>query len=207
MEKYPISVVCITHNAEGRIRKLVENCRPWVKEIIIVDQSSTDDTFKDADELADLAIKVTKKGTADPDRDWAFSLVSNPYILYLDDDETLPEETWQGIKVFFELNADICCFKFKNLVNGVDMKKILGDDPHYRLFKKNSIQWPTQIHQHPQINQNATIYYPNAYVLHERDFDKMVRSNRARNVIADDKMIALQERFIAAVTEELKNAV
>lgn len=201
--KYPISVVCITRNASGRIKKLIDNCRPWVEEIIVVDQDSNDGTYEEAKELADLCIKTTKKGVADPDRNWAFGLASNPFILYLDDDETLSKKTWMSLEEFFQMGADVCCFKFTNLVDGVDIKDILGDDPHYRLFRQGSIKWPSEIHQHPEVAHNAKIWYPNEYVLHERDWDKLVKSNRARNCIADDKMIALQERFIANVAKKL----
>jgi len=208
MEKLPISLCITTRNSEGRLKTLIERCRPFVSEVLVVDQKSTDGTAEDAKELADVFCSRRCKGAADPDRNWLFGLVSNPWILYLDDDEYLSDELIEILPDLLKDRVDVYWLKTRNLVDQVDIKKILGDDPHPRLFKKGSLSYQdqkTQLdHTYPIPANNVNVAFLDYYMVHDRTMEKLVKSNKARNRVATDQQKQMQNDFIKQVEQILK---
>ena len=209
MDKLPISLCVVTSNSADRIGQMLEKHKGIVSEILVVVQNSKDDTFKIAQKYADFVFKKTNKGAADPDRNWLFSIARFPWVLYLDDDEYLPSETVQVLPELLNANVDIYWLKTKNIVDGVDIKSILGDDPHPRLFKLGALRYNDQEtnldHTFPSCAENAKSAYVNYSIVHDRTLKKIKESNRARNRIATDKQIQMQENFIRYVEELLDN--
>ena len=208
--KNKVTLCVVTHNSEERIAKMLKRHKDVVDEILVVDQSSTDKTFEEASKYADQVIKKTCKGASDPDRNWLFSLARNPWVLYLDDDEFLDHNL---IKVLPQLTEqdkiDIYWLKTKNLVDDVDIKEILGDDFHPRLFKKGAVRYVDQQtnvdHTYPQAGNGTNVAYVNYYIVHNRSYDKIVKSNRARNRVATPQQIQMQESFLASCDKLLRS--
>lgn len=209
MKKLPITLCVITRNSADRIREMVEKHKPFVDEVLIVDQSSTDGTWEIVKEIADHPIKRRHKGTADPDRNWLFQNAKNPWILYLDDDEYLSPRAIKALPRLIKDNIDIYWLKEINLVDGTDIREILGDDVHPRLFKKGSIRFPDQIHTYPEPANEVKVAFVNYHIIHDRSLEKIKEANRARNQIASPEQIQVQENFIKQVEDLLgsKNAV
>jgi len=203
MKKLPISLCVITRNSADRIEEMVKKHRNVVSEVIIADQSSTDGTWEIVQRIADVPIKRRCKGTADPDRNWVFKMAKNPWVLYLDDDEYLDEKCVKALPRLLEDDIDIYWLKERNLVDGVDIKEILGDDPHPRLFKKGSIRFPDVIHTYPEAANDTNVAYIDYHIVHDRTLDKIKKSNRDRNSIASPEHIQQQEAFIKKVEELL----
>ena len=203
----PISLVCIVHNAGGRLRKLIENHKDVVSEVIVVDQYSTDGTYEEALELADFVVQRRHKGTADPDRNYAFSLASKDYVLYLDDDECFTDEAKVLLPSIVETNADAFWFKRDNYVDGVDIREITGEDPQCRLFKRGAVKFPSRIHKYPEPAMDIRVFHLDCAIRHDRGFDQMVKANRSREVIADKDEKKLQDDFINKVTDYLTNGL
>lgn len=208
MEKLPVSLCVITHNSDGRLRKLIERSRAFVSEVCVVDQSSTDGTEKDAKELSDVFVSKTKKGASDPDRNWLFSLANNPWVLYLDDDEYLSDELIKALPRLLKDNIDIYWLKTRNLVDGVNIEKILGDDYHPRLFKKGALGYVDQEtnvdHTYPRVNGNPNVAFVDFHIVHDRTLSKVINSNRARNKVATQQQVQMQENFIKQVESLLE---
>lgn len=169
----------------------------------MIDQYSTDGTYEEALELADFVIRRRCKGTADPDRNFAFSLASQDYVLYLDDDECLTEETMAALPAILEANADAYWLKRDNYVDGINISEIAGDDLQCRLFKKGAVRFPSRIHQYPEGAEGIKTFYLDYSIRHERGFEQLVKANKAREVVADDKEKKLQDDFIEKVTKYL----
>ena len=203
MKKLPITLCVITRNSADRIKEMVEKHRPFVSEVLIADQSSTDGTWDIAQEVADHAIQRRHKGTADPDRNWLFQQAKNEWILYLDDDEYLDEKCIEALPRLLKDNIDIYWLKETNLVDGIDIKEILGDDPHPRLFKKGSIRFPDQIHTYPEPANDVKVAFVDYSIIHDRTLEKIKESNRARDKIASPEQIQVQENFIKQVEDLL----
>jgi len=198
----------ITRNSADRIREMVEKHRPFVDEVLIADQSSTDGTWEIVQEIADHAIQRRHKGAADPDRNWLYQYAKNPWILYLDDDEYLDEKCIEALPRLIEDDIDIYWLKERNLVNGLDIKEILGDDPHPRLYKKGSVRYLDQEkqvdHTYPEPANETRVAFVDYHIIHDRTLDKIKESNRARDKVATPQQIQMQESFIARVEEFLK---
>lgn len=203
----PISLVCIVRNSNGRLRKLIESHREVVSEVIVVDQYSTDGTYEEALELADFVVQRRHKGTADPDRNWAFDLASKDYVLYLDDDEALTDEAKALLPDIVKANADAYWFKRDNYVDGIDIRSIAGDDIQCRLFKKGAVQFPSRIHKYPKPAQDLKVFYLDCAIRHDRGFHQMVNANKAREIVANDEEKRVQDDFLASVTDYLKTGL
>jgi hypothetical protein len=207
---YPISLVAIVRNAKGRVKTLIERHKDVVAETIIIDQGSTDGTYEEALQCADKVFKRRCKGTADPDRNWAFSLASQPYVLYLDDDEYLTDAAKSKLPEIMATDAEIFWFKRSNYVDGISINEILGDDIQCRLFKKGAVRFPDQIHTYPEAavrnSQGRPIktFYLDVAIRHDRTLEGLKASNKAREVVADEKAKALQDKFVADVEALLK---
>jgi glycosyltransferase involved in cell wall biosynthesis len=204
MKKLPITLCVVTHNSADRLEEMVNKHKGVVSEVLIAVQDSTDGTFEIAEKVADVVYRRTRKGTSDPDRNWLFSQASNPWVLYLDDDEYLDESLIIDLKSLIEDNIDIYWLNTKNLVDGVDVEAILGEDPHPRLFKTGSITFTDEIHTWPKPKDNTLVAFVNYCIVHDRSLDKIKKANRGRNVIASPEAIQSQEDFISKCEALLK---
>lgn len=204
--KLPISLIAIVRNANGRLRKLIEAHRDIVSEVVIVDQFSDDGTYEEALELADQVYRRRCKGTSDPDRDWAFSLAKNPYVLYLDDDEALTDEAKKLLPDLVKCGADAFWMKRQNFVDGVDIESILGEDPQCRLFRKGCVRFPNEIHQYPEVANNAKVFFLDCAIVHNRTMDQIVKANKARHGTASPKNRENQDKFVDAVRRLIKDS-
>ncbi len=197
----------ICRNAAGRLKKLIESHRDIVSEVIVVDQFSTDGTYEEAEKYADFVVQRRCKGTADPDRNWAFDLASKDYILYLDDDEGLTEEAKKALPDILAAGADAYWFKRDNYVDGIDISEISGEDLQCRLFKRGAVKFPNRIHKYPEPDVDIRTFYLDVAIRHDRGYDQMVKANKSREVVANDSEKELQDNFIARVTDYLKTGL
>lgn len=205
LTKLPISLVMIVHNSGGRLKDVISAHREFVSEVIVVDQSSTDGTYEEALELADLVVRRTCKGTADPDRNFAFSLANNPWVLYLDDDEKLDKAAIESLPRILESGANIVWFGRRNYVDGIDLTAEIGKDPQCRLFNKGAVEFPDQIHTYPAPAPGALVLYSNEWINHYRTLEGLKKANKARERIAGPEAKKAQTDFIARVEQLLKD--
>jgi len=206
MKKLPITLCIITKNSEDRIANVINKHSEFVSETIVVNQSSEDKTAERASEAGALVVNRRTKGTSDPDRNWTFSLANYPWVLYLDDDEYLDIKDFKELEAIINANVDAVWFNRVNLVDGVDMFSVLGEDPQCRLFKRGATNWPDSIHTYPQPADGIRTLYSNIKMIHERTLEGLEKSNRSRNAIAKPEQIKAQEQFISQVKEVLAKA-
>lgn len=200
-----ISLVTITDgNNLDSLKRMLDSVK-IATEIVIIYQGSDTDTYNQMSSLSDFCFKVTYKGNADLDRNFAYTLVTKPWILALDDDEWLPEETVKFISRICLSEADVVWFHFKNLVDSVDIKEILGDDPHPRLWRKMDglISWPSQAHTHPQINSQK-VYFTKKQIIHDRRYEDIVNRHELRKKMLDQLNVQREESFVQALNKVLK---
>ena len=209
-EKLPITLCVITCNSEDRIKDMILKNKEVVSEVLVVVQESKDDTAARAREAGAVVIERRRKGTSDPDRNWLFALANTPWVLYLDDDEYISPELKENIESLIKENVDIYWLKRTNLVDGVDIFKILGHDMQPRLFRKGALNFPDQIHTYPSPASEAMPAFVEYPIIHERTLEQVKKGNRVRNNGADPRMIEMQEKFIMnveALLDEVGNAV
>ena len=207
MNKLPITLCIITKNSEDRIADVIKRHEDFVSETIVVNQSSDDKTEERAREAGALLVTRRTKGTSDPDRNWTFSLAKYPWVLYLDDDEYLDVDDFKKVEDMLTIGVDAIWFNRRNLVDGVDISEVLGDDMQCRLFKKGATTWPSSIHTYPQPADGIKTLYSNMEIVHERTLEGLKASNRGRNAIASPEQIESQEGFIKQVEQLLMQGI
>ena len=89
--KLPLSVVIIAKNEEKRIKACLASVLGWVDEVIVVDDESTDQTRKIAQDLG-AKVLVRRMEIEGAHRNWANSQARNKWVLSLDADERVTPE-------------------------------------------------------------------------------------------------------------------
>ena len=204
LKKLPITLVLIVRNSNGRLKDLIEYHRDIVSEVVVVDQSSTDGTYEEALRYADIVVKRTAKGMNEPDRNFAFELGSQPWVLNLDDDEMLSEDSKKLLPEVMEYGADVIWIKRDNWFNGVSLKEKIGPDPQSRLFRRGSLNWHDKVHTYPDKANNAVAYYSNLEIIHKRTFDQVVKAHSKRSLHMHEEAIRAEEEYIGSIATELR---
>lgn len=164
-----ISIVVLTHNDEKRIVDCLESLN-FADELIIVDDNSSDRTVE-------LSQRFTKKIFVRPlnnnfanQRNFAFNLVHNQWVLFIDSDEFVSEKMKEEIQKKIKLN-DIDGFYVKRY-DYMWGKKILhgeaGNVRLLRLAKKDSGKWKGRVHEKWKVLGNtAELSSPLIHVPHQ----------------------------------------
>jgi glycosyltransferase involved in cell wall biosynthesis len=96
--KAPVSVIILTFNEEANIEHALRSVAPFAEEVFVVDSGS-------ADRTADIARRHTPHVVEHPfenysaQRNWALDHlpVTQPWVMFLDADETIPGALWREI--------------------------------------------------------------------------------------------------------------
>jgi len=175
VNKKSISLCMVVYNPYISLIHVVDSVDEIIDEIVIVDQGSDEKesalikTFLEGKEIGGKSVvyhKTTNKGNADYDRQFCYNLASKEYILAMDADEIIrPDELKKLVSLLEKYDFELTWFLFVNKIkyNGkeIDLKPILADDPHPRLWKKittfnkqpiPTLIWSNEAHKFPQIN-------------------------------------------------------
>lgn len=146
------AAILVVRNEEKRIRPCLESLK-WADQIIIVDQSSEDNTVSISREFTNHVFIVPAKGYCEPDRAFAVSKVEAEWIFYIDADERIPEALALEIRQVVEsVHYDAYRVLRKNYIFGRLMK--YGGhqrDWQLRLFKKGAVTYSDKIHESPSV--------------------------------------------------------
>lgn len=150
-EKTGLSIVVITKNEEGRLRECLESVA-WAKEIIVVDDYSTDRTVQIAGEFTDRVYERAMD-IEGRHRNYAYSLASHEWVLSLDADERVTPELRDEIIRLLQ-DGPTCngyTIPRKNFM-GKTWVRYGGMYPsaQLRLFKKGLFKYDDQAEVHPQ---------------------------------------------------------
>lgn len=140
MEKVPLSVAIITKNEEENLRACLQSI-DFAGQIIVVDSGSTDDTLQIAAEFGCEIYNEAWLGFG-PQKQLAIDKCRGPWILVLDADERIPQETVTGIKEIVNsphIKEAGFSFPRKNYFQGRWIKHAgWWPDRIVRLFRKES---------------------------------------------------------------------
>lgn len=96
-----ISVVISAYNEEKMIQGCLESVS-WADEIVVVDNSSTDDTAKIAKKYTDKLFSQPNNLMLNVNKNYGFSKATNDWILSIDADERVTDELKEEIKGVIE---------------------------------------------------------------------------------------------------------
>lgn len=93
-----ISLCMIVRNEEKTLARCLDSVKDVVDEIVIVDTGSTDDTYHIACRYTDRVYRFAWVDDFAAARNFAFSKGTSDYLLWLDGDDVLPEESASYLK-------------------------------------------------------------------------------------------------------------
>lgn len=137
-EKTLLSALLITYNEESNIRDVLNNLA-FADEIIVVDSYSSDKTVEIAKEYKNVKITQRVFDNFASQRNFALSLATHPWILFIDADERLTPELQKEINnVINQENSASAYFMHRDFMFENKRLKYSGwqTDKIIRLFKK-----------------------------------------------------------------------
>lgn len=200
----PITFVTFVYNDAERLSELLLTVRQIIGdggEILVVDQSSTDDTRAVAERLADHVLTRRRKGFPDPDRTWAYAQAQNKWVLTLDVDEVFSEKLAKILPRLADDShgVDLYWLRRENYIDGTDIFPILGDDWQPRLFKKGVLRYGDRMHTHPEIGSPKQMWVTTGAIVHERTLAGVENASKNRALQNDPQMRQLEENFAKRV--------
>lgn len=153
-----VSVVISAYNNQDKIRNCLESVK-WAEEIIVVDNSSTDNTLNIAKEYTDKIFTRVNNPMLNVNKNFGFTKATGDWILSLDSDERVTPELAKEIKSIVssqQLEVNGFWIPRKNIIFG-KLIRHSGWYPDYqmRFFKKGKGKFP-ELHVHEMIKVTGT---------------------------------------------------
>lgn len=120
----------------------------FADELIVIDKSSTDDSFAIATRLASQVVSVPWTPTVEETRTLALSLCRHPWILFMDDDECLSPGSGRAIRAELQdPSGDIYTFPLRHYILGVhDERAYYWPECHVRMFRRGAVTFSRTVH-------------------------------------------------------------
>jgi glycosyltransferase involved in cell wall biosynthesis len=221
INEHSLSLCMVVYNQSELLEQAIDSVKSIVDEIVIIDQGSTEEHSKKMKELATIYHKTTNKGNGDYDRQYCYMLANSEFILALDADEIVPKETINYIIELLnsKISFDVLWFLFDNFLKYqdfvVDIKDILGDDPHTRFWRKMTningqivptLIWANEAHKFPQINTQMQIYSQTKFN-HTRQLEDVIKTHLHRGKFIDPNAQQVEKQFIRRILEKFNKDV
>lgn len=142
-----ISVCMIVRNEAHRIVDALENVRPWVDEIVMIDQASEDNTVELAKPYVDVIMHETAKGEAETDRPKAAEASHGDWILIQDADEIWTPRFFDELPLLVA-RPDMDCYRILRRTQVVGYPAF--DEHHMRLHRRGKAEYPLHLHTAPR---------------------------------------------------------
>ena len=154
----PLTALIITYNEESNMASVLENL-DFVNEILVVDSFSTDRTTEVASSYKNVKVIQHPFTNYAQQRNYAISLASNPWLLFLDADERLTTELKEEIAQILQQKESHSAYYFYRTFMFKNTKLRFSGwqtDKIFRLFKKEKAQYTLQKIVHEKLIVNGT---------------------------------------------------
>ena len=154
-------------------------------EIIIVDTGSSDNTVNIAKNYTDKIYHFNWIDDFSKARNYAFDLSTTDYIMWLDADDVLPEDTKEElIKLKNKLDSDINIYMLKYNISFDSMNKPTFSYYRERIIKNNKLnKWTDRVHEYIPLTGNLS--YTDIAINHISN--KTIKSFRNIDIYEDMK--------------------
>jgi glycosyltransferase involved in cell wall biosynthesis len=185
-----VSLCMIVKNEEQTLDRCLSSVCNLVNEIIIVDTGSGDKTKQIAQKYTDRIADFVWVNDFSKARNYAFSLATQEYILWLDsDDVILPADAdkFKELLTGLEWNTDSVSMNY-NLACDADGNVITSLRRNRLVKRENQFQWVGFVHEYLQVAGN--IQYADISITHDR-----MHGNSDRNLRIYENHEASGEEF------------
>lgn len=128
-----ISVVVLTKNNESSIEETIRSLS-WVTDVVIVDDNSTDSTVKIAKKTGAQVYVRSLKGDYSAQRNFGLQKSTQPWVLFLDSDETISKDVQHEIEQAVT-STDMNGFYLRRQDVFVGKKLRFGETANVRLLR------------------------------------------------------------------------
>lgn len=174
MKNKTVSLCMIVKDEETYIRRCLDSVSNLVDEIIIVDTGSTDSTLCIAAEYGAKIFKFTWQEDFAIARNFSIENAKSDYILVLDADEYIDQDT--NLQESINDMKDYYIINFKNYMDG----GYVSNHQAIRLFKNNiGLKYFGKIHEHLNIDDfdNLSVTFAD-FIIHHDGYKKEVFSQK-----------------------------
>jgi|CXWL01.1.fsa_nt_gi glycosyltransferase involved in cell wall biosynthesis len=187
-----LSIVVATSNSEKYLKKCLGSIAGIADEIVVFDLSSTDDTVEIAKSFGARVINHPHVDYGDKIRDKSIRFAKSNWVLLLDHDEEITSEFSRQITQLIGREG-VAAYNIprKNIFFGVWIAHTnFWPDRQVRLFQKDRVSWPEQIHTYAKVDGRVVDLpaNPNLAIQHY-GYDNLSqfydRQNRYSSVQAD----------------------
>ncbi len=161
-----ISVSIIGFNEAENLEECFKSLS-WTDEIVFVDCQSSDDSIEIARKFTNHIFSRPNLKNLNENKSYGIDKCTHPWVMYLDPDERIPEETAKWILNEIE-NPSFDAYQFsrRNHILGKWLKHgSQYPDIQLRLFKKEKAYFPCK-HVHERLQVNGTIGKAKYPILH-----------------------------------------
>lgn len=146
----PISLAMIVKDEERTLERCLRSVQNIATEIIIVDTGSTDTTKAIANKFTDKIYDFTWVDDFAAARNYAFSLATQEYVMWLDADDVILESDQKDLlSLLQDLPPDTDAISmYYNLVIGADGKAVSRLRRNRIVKKSNQFQWIGAVHEY-----------------------------------------------------------
>jgi glycosyltransferase involved in cell wall biosynthesis len=177
-----ITACMLTRNEEKVLGKCLENIKPIVDEIVIVDGLSSDNTLKIARKYTDKIFqrKMGPKGFSG-ERNFCISKASNDWILTIDPDEIMEDDLIKKIKKMKEHTLKHAVYYFPRKTFFSDRFRLFPwsyPGFHARLFDRRKCKY-VGIHHETLATRGKKKFIP-YHIIHHTDHQFNKKSNKEK---------------------------
>ncbi len=184
-----LNLVC--YNEEERIYECMKNASQWVDEIVIVDQSSTDDTIERINYFAtrnDIKPKIVNdihRGFCEPSRKLCAARSESDWILVLDADEQISPQF--GAEMGMIQQKYLAARMIRSF--WLDGQHRFTGDSQLRFFNKNHVEFLDVLHTDPQFKMGEDYAYHPDYICiyHNKSVEEQLADELRYESLTDDK--------------------
>jgi glycosyltransferase involved in cell wall biosynthesis len=188
-----VSLCVVTYNEAHRIAETLTDAAPYVDEIVVVDQSSTDHTTgiitdwynSNSKNPTTKIINDIHWGYCEPSRKLAHQHSTGDWILVLDADESISSDFAREMRTIDERGYEGVKLKRSLWISG---EHRFTGDYQYRYYHRNSARYLDEIHTEPQPTIHKTKIYSPDYVgiMHQKSWVEQIRDELAYEEILQD---------------------
>jgi glycosyltransferase involved in cell wall biosynthesis len=192
-----VSLTAVVHDEESEIEEFLGDARPWVDEIVVVDQSSTDGTVELAARWADVIVSDEHHGFPEPSRALAAARAYGDWLLVLDADERMTQRLKQALRGLVA-RYDLDGYRIRQEFY-IDGRLECGGATHYRLFRRDRVRFLAELHTEPQAVSSKWERIDWIGIVHHKTLaDQLADEARyERIVLATERDPALREAKLA----------
>ncbi len=197
-KKVPISVVVLAKNEEKRLPDCLESVK-WAEEILVLNDESTDNTVSVAESFG-AKVYNSKMDNEGIQRNYANTLVTQPWVLSIDADERVTPELAVLIRQMTEKTED------SNVCYAVKMKNYIGDEwitgagyyPAFRckIFRKGQLKYGEE-KVHPPVRYEGSCGRLDGDLLHytSRDFEHWLSKFNRETTLEAEKWVLRNQKI------------